>query len=176
MIPAIPTLYQNVRFRSRTEARIAAFFDDLQWPWAYEPFDLEGYIPDFILKFPHEELLVEVKPDTYFDSLKSYAQKIEMSGWRKEFLVIGSTIFPGNVLGVLADDSEIENGGTHILGQGIAFECINCGSLSIRHDHQSYRCRVNGCYDGDAHVGVCEPHVLWDKWNAAGNRVQWRAA
>lgn len=49
----IPTLYQGVQFRSRTEARWAAFFDAINLPWQYEP---EGYsdgetryLPDFWL-------------------------------------------------------------------------------------------------------------------------------
>lgn len=44
---AIPTMYAGVQFRSRLEARWAAFFDLAGWRWEYEPFDLEGYIPDF---------------------------------------------------------------------------------------------------------------------------------
>jgi hypothetical protein len=60
---AIPTVYAGVQFRSRLEARWAAFFDLLGWKWEYEPFDLEGYIPDFLLhQRPHTIWLAEVKP------------------------------------------------------------------------------------------------------------------
>jgi hypothetical protein len=49
----IPTVYQGVRFRSRTEARWAAFFDAINLPWQYEPegFERDGirYLPDFWL-------------------------------------------------------------------------------------------------------------------------------
>lgn len=48
---AIPTSYRGTNFRSRIEARWAVFFDLVEWPWEYEPIDLEGYIPDFILTF-----------------------------------------------------------------------------------------------------------------------------
>ncbi len=41
---AIPTNYKGLLFRSRLEAQWAHFFDDLDWPWEYEPFDLNGYI------------------------------------------------------------------------------------------------------------------------------------
>lgn len=49
---AIETRYQGYRFRSRTEARWAVFFDHLGLPWEYEPegFELPGgvrYLPDF---------------------------------------------------------------------------------------------------------------------------------
>jgi hypothetical protein len=58
-VNAIPTKYAGVQFRSRLEARWAAFFDLLRFPWKYEPFDCNGYIPDFLL-FDH--VLLEVKP------------------------------------------------------------------------------------------------------------------
>lgn len=46
-IAAIPTMYAGVQFRSRLEARWAAFFDIVGLKWDYEPFDLAGWIPDF---------------------------------------------------------------------------------------------------------------------------------
>lgn len=60
-IPGIPTMYSGIRFRSRLEARWAAFFSILGWKWEYEPFDLNGWIPDFALH-GRETVLVEVKP------------------------------------------------------------------------------------------------------------------
>lgn len=60
---AIPTFYKGVRFRSRLEARWAAFFDIAGWPWEYEPVDLDGWIPDFILTGRKgNKILVEIKP------------------------------------------------------------------------------------------------------------------
>jgi hypothetical protein len=47
MLTAIPTRYGGVQFRSRLEARWAAFFDLAGWRWQYEPIDLAGWIPDF---------------------------------------------------------------------------------------------------------------------------------
>lgn len=69
-IKAHPTLYDDVLFRSRLEARWAAFFDLAGWKWEYEPIDLEGWTPDFRVVFHcgHSEcngshtLLIEVKP------------------------------------------------------------------------------------------------------------------
>ncbi len=57
----IPTKYNGINFRSRLEARWAAFFDQLKWEWEYEPIDLNGWIPDFIIKGTNN-VLVEVKP------------------------------------------------------------------------------------------------------------------
>lgn len=62
-IKAIPTTYQGVRFRSRLEARWAAFFDLLGFRWNYEPYDLNRWAPDFELKTRGGgRVLVEVKP------------------------------------------------------------------------------------------------------------------
>ena len=67
MIPSIPTTYGGVRFRSKLEARWAAFFTQLEWPWSYERVCLPsrtcsfGYTPDFMIDW-HEPLLIEVKP------------------------------------------------------------------------------------------------------------------
>lgn len=46
---AIPTVYAGVQMRSRLEATWAAFFDQMGWKWSYEPVDLDGWIPDFVL-------------------------------------------------------------------------------------------------------------------------------
>jgi hypothetical protein len=62
MIKAIPTTYANVRFRSRLEARWAAFFDLAGVPWEYEPIDLDGWCPDFRIISAGQSVLVEVKP------------------------------------------------------------------------------------------------------------------
>jgi hypothetical protein len=52
-IANIPTIYNGVQFRSRLEAKWAAFFDLLGWHWHYEPLDLDGWIPDFLIEpFP----------------------------------------------------------------------------------------------------------------------------
>lgn len=63
---AHPTIYNGVNFRSRLEARWAAFFDLCKWEWSYEPFDLDGWTPDFSLKHFLEDRdasrLIEVKP------------------------------------------------------------------------------------------------------------------
>jgi hypothetical protein len=59
----IATTFNNRLFRSRLEARWAAFYDRLKWEWEYEPFDLEGWIPDFALYLGGQTYLVEVKPD-----------------------------------------------------------------------------------------------------------------
>jgi hypothetical protein len=60
---AIETHYNNYRFRSRTEARWAVFYDTLGIKYEYEKegFDLDGvwYLPDFWL--PEQQCWIEIK-------------------------------------------------------------------------------------------------------------------
>ncbi len=66
----IETVYAATRFRSRTEARWAVFFDAIGIPWVYEPeaFALQAgnYLPDFYL--PSMDLWVECKPENYSEN------------------------------------------------------------------------------------------------------------
>lgn len=64
-----PTFFDGIQFRSRLEAKWAAFFSLAGWQWLYEPLDLGEWSPDFLLIVPdpNEEdrehrLFVEVKP------------------------------------------------------------------------------------------------------------------
>ncbi len=59
----LPSVYRNVKFRSRLKARWAAYFDLIGLPWQYEP---EGYAlpsgnycPDFLCN----DFFVAIKPD-----------------------------------------------------------------------------------------------------------------
>lgn len=68
-IKAYPTKFRGVQYRSRLEARWAAFFTLLNFDFVYEPFDLGAWSPDFLLKGKYGfEVLVEVKPITEIDA------------------------------------------------------------------------------------------------------------
>ena len=89
----IPTLFRGVRYRSRLEARWAAFFALLGWPAHYEPFDLNGSIPDFVLHGRLrgcDRIAVEVKPVRGLDDplFQATIAKIAASGWRGESLIV----------------------------------------------------------------------------------------
>lgn len=47
MIKPIPTKYNDVQFRSRLEARWAAFFDLLEWEWSMSLVTLMDGFPTF---------------------------------------------------------------------------------------------------------------------------------
>lgn len=169
---AIPTTYRGVRFRSRIEARWAAMFDLVQWKWDYEPIDLAGYIPDFVLQMGERQMVAEIKSDTSLAELRSYAPKIVMSGWEHEFLVLGARLFDDGVIGAIGDDHAACFIGEIETDHAVVFRCLSCGGLSVRSESLSWRCRLCGIHDGNSHVGHAER--LSELWAEAGNRVQWR--
>ncbi len=89
----IPTIgVRGIQFRSRIEAQWAYIFEKLGWNWEYEPIDLEGYIPDFIIKFGDEDILIEIKGDTNIwkeEVYKPHKEKIIKSGWKGMFGILG---------------------------------------------------------------------------------------
>jgi hypothetical protein len=160
---AIPTFYAGVRFRSRLEARWAAFFDEIAIEWDYEPIDLDGYIPDFIVE---KTLLVEVKPITEWPCAATCSccdraeydaaiRKILASGWTGPALLVGA-IMPSDGIGRLIDGdiAELRVCSRCLRGQGprliINSTCL-CGAPA-------------------AHAIKADPF-----WKNAGNKVQWRA-
>lgn len=67
---AVPTTYNGVNYRSKLEAQWAAFFDEMEWEHEYEPFEINGRVPDFIIycnsrHYPVNQMIVEVKPEVY---------------------------------------------------------------------------------------------------------------
>lgn len=166
----IPTRYKNVMFRSRLEARWACFFDLLGWEWIYEPFDLNGYIPDFSFRNWRGSLIVEVKPETSFDSLKQYAAKAFASGWRDELLIVGTTLFQNGfdgtypIIGMLYEKHFGPSA-------GLLSECIN-GHVRLLSQDLSYHCRLCGNYDGD-HFGPPKKDAF-ELFAESGNVVQWK--
>lgn len=179
-VTAIPTNYGGTRFRSRLEAKWAAFFDMCHWRWSYEPNDYDGYIPDFCLWF-RTPLLVEVKPlqwdesESDEDILQAARTKIVHAGIKGEVLALGSRVIPGPFerLGmIMSVDSETDEATPWEFSFG--FKCEHCGSFSLAAELSSWHCRVRGCYadhDGRDHLGT------WDvdaDFKCASSEVQWR--
>lgn len=196
---AIPTKYAGVVFRSRLEARWAAFFDLCGWRWDYEPIDLAGWCPDFALNGA-ETVLIEVKP---FDpaklrQIKSFEDFQNSTGKQvvsctNDIVLCGiNPLFDGPgiretpALGVHFEYDEyeyVEDGKRTIIGgytEGFAEIDISCdpaiGRFDIRHDVMSYRHRLSGVYDGDHHINTANPCQIQELWRAASARVQWVAA
>lgn len=95
-VKAIPTEYRGIRFRSQLEARWAAFFDSMGWVWAYEPIDLDGWIPDFEVNGQ----FAEVKPARSIPELAGLVNSRQLAGAPTGTLLLGVQPF-GDVVGIV---------------------------------------------------------------------------
>lgn len=192
-IQAIPTEYAGVMFRSRTEARWAAFFDLLGWQWDYEPLDIDGYIPDFELFGFCVPIIVEVKPYASLTELERAIPKIMASGWTGEALVVGRRphfdaygdatvgllsqrgvpdpgddedwLFAPAVIGCSPSDKKLGR------GHHGASRDSQCRLTGLVHTEGSFSCYRCADYGGGGYTH--RPGVL-ETWRAASNPVQWK--
>jgi hypothetical protein len=179
-LTAHPTQYRGIQFRSRLEATWAAMFDELRWPWEYEPLELPGYIPDFVLRFT-EPILVEVKPAVTEADLTAVAVDLEpiiRGGWSGEALLLGigpydtTQAMDGLTIGLLGERWDDEGGRVVLAwGDGRLFRCGACHKLSVMHAIQSYHCRV--CGVNDHHWGDSAVEEFHRHWADAKKAVQW---
>lgn len=94
----IATVYEGIEYRSRLEARYAAFFDQIGWAHAYEPCDGRGYIPDFHID-GFRPLYVEIKPaSTYAEYLAPVAKVskgiVGLPCLAAEYIILGTRPHP----------------------------------------------------------------------------------
>lgn len=193
----IPTTYQGTRFRSRLEARWAAFFDLVGWSWTYEPFDATGWIPDFLIRagadsaaggnravegWSHLPLLIEVGPCDERQAFRAKAAKAlaafpgeDIDGirakpeWTTLVLGISPIVLDDTTAGYITDDGA--GGGPDFAVWG---QCQGCHTLCVTHRWMAYNHFPCGHYTG-GDTGLPMPgRWLADKWADAGNRVQWR--
>ncbi len=176
----IETEYAGVLFRSRLEARWASMFDALKWPWQYEPVDLSGYVPDFIVAFARAPLLIEVKPAMAFEELHDHGRRICMSGWRGDFLIVGARLLPAEgdrhrrSFGLLGLWDKETDDGWQPPDHGCAIHCRVCRSTSIRHASAEWFCIACGARGGRVNLDDAEVGPLERAWNEAGSKVRWR--
>lgn len=88
----IPTMYNNIMYRSRIEAKWAYIFDKLNFKQQYEYIDMDFYIPDFIISTKCntiKNLMVEVKNEPYSEeSYNEYYDKAMKAGCCGTLLII----------------------------------------------------------------------------------------
>jgi len=76
-IKSKPTIYNGTKYRSRLEARWAAFFDLIGWRYQYEPYDFDGYTPDYVIYGTNNRLLfIEIKPIVNREYAIEYSKKL----------------------------------------------------------------------------------------------------
>jgi hypothetical protein len=188
-IKAIPTSYRGVNYRSRLEAKWAAFFTIIGWRFIYEPFDGGGYIPDFLITGP-SPLLVEIKPAVIRAKYEAPINKIE-SGlkdtWMHDILILGADPTPrwpeeswpdnpiAGILGEFYTDRHVWADRGWSFAAACWLCCGYCGTFGVYHQDQSYAGRPCGHYDGDSFIGPVYSSVLESHWADAGNDVKWRS-
>lgn len=195
---AIPTRYEGIRYRSRLEARWAMFFDLIGWRTEYEPFDANGYIPDFLI-MGVDPVLVEVRPVSTEAEYRSVAEGVvpKVRGfWEHDLLVLGlsplneSRWWDNPFVGLLGeffpqsdeewnynpeDDWDFAEGMWVNCPGTVRYDTSghSCGQHAISHSIQSYRSRPCGHYYG-GHLQVADVGALRNAWRTACDRTQWR--
>lgn len=184
-------MYKGRQYRSRLEARWAAFFDLVGWEAEYEPCDFNGWIPDFAIKGARGPLFVEVKPIE--EPNDEVQREIACSGCESEVLIVGYTIglqssWGQPVIGWIgeigAPEFATDEWSGHWWQDAIAgvWKGRDSGSnpssmLGVAPSDGDYADRITGAYDGGRHgsVGgdVLERYVR-EQWAQAGNLTQWR--
>jgi hypothetical protein len=153
---AIPTFYDRIEYRSRLEARWAAFFDQLGWQYIYEPFDADHYIPDFVI---HGDgpLLAEIKRIVALEEYELVATEVDHrlgdddGAWRNGVVVLG--VSPQPYAGHYLADRVAS-----ISGEAGWYRCPACGAFAIGLHVQQAKATVTRHDAG--HVTLEEPATL----------------
>lgn len=99
-IEARPTLYNHTLYRSRMEARWAAFFDMVRWEYEYEPEPLKTWSPDFVI---HSlDTYIEVKPQYLWgeaiEKIKPYSKQYRCGLLSDELTITADAYYIGKYL------------------------------------------------------------------------------
>jgi hypothetical protein len=179
VIAAIPTVYRCRVYRSLLEAKWAAFFDLLGWPFEYEPFELPGWIPDFIL-CGAVPVLVEIKPVADFPpEIGAEVVKAAADGGRnEEVLIVGVAPlaiprFNGNGWGYQLGWLAERHNGAACWGDALMGQWRESERAGFCHADGSWRDRISGRHDRCI-GGLGERINTNSVWAAAANEVQWR--
>jgi hypothetical protein len=175
----IPTIYNKIQFRSLLEAKWARFFDLVGWKYEYEPFELNGWIPDFLLigKGRTNNVFCEVKPITSFQ--EDYAQKYQKA---LEY----DNIFKNNDLLMLGCTLPSQGDYAHLGWMGSVDKKLNqrlwgfapiaswkdSPVLGFCHSRASYHDRISGIYNAKWGDSSPKEEVL-RLWNRASNDTRW---
>ncbi len=170
-VRGIRTTYAGTRFRSRLEARWAAFFDLVGWGWTYEPFDVEGWIPDFLIH-GDKPVLVEIGLCANLSEYHSKAAKPLLYLERPTIVLgISPIALDDQRAGLMVNEFPVRRDGTPSGAcPAYWFLCSTCRRLTIYGDDVDHPC---GHALGGANT-TAPASWLHDQWARAGNAVQWR--
>jgi hypothetical protein len=191
-ITAIPTMYLGTKFRSRLEARWAAFFDLVGWRWEYEPVDLCGWVPDFVLigangtpcyveikpifepHLPTMHKMVEAAPDVaYMMLLGASLGKFIKTGRNQKGQTLGYFLFGWSRINELQLPHAPEDASNDWTEGRLGIRDDRCDVFSSRRPPWKLLFGLVGPHD--FFVLDHEVRCIEAFWREAGNRVQWRA-
>ena len=188
---AITTTYDGIEYRSRLEARWAAFMKNIGWDIVYEPFDGDGYIPDFLVQ-GESPMLIEVKPAVTLAEYEAAVPKAERglaAHWSHDILIVGASPVVsgkfgnswGAAAGWLGEFGQWgDPGAWPDLPDGWCWEaadwnrCGNCNAHNVYHTVMCFAGRPCGCYSGDHYLHGPALRLLESHWADACNDVKWR--
>lgn len=176
----IPTLYAGTQFRSRLEARWAALFDLLGWPWEYEPIDLPGWIPDF--RIGDSNLLVDASAADALAEHRSRLRRARRAYYAGPVAVLTDARWlpgshPGSLVvgAALLSPHEWDRRARRraqpwrplaLRGSGLGDRV--CLSLDVARG----ACMICGCVTWP--LSCAEVANLARRWRLAGNATQWK--
>jgi len=198
----IPTDFSWRRYRSRLEARWAAFFSLLGWRFEYEPLDLDGWIPDFGIFGSTGRLAILVEVKSY-----STLAEFEADGVAARYLGARDTRWPENLAPLRPVRPRIMLAGLRVFegtfhpaaigwitdadlwGGGFGEAALHDHEL-VRHEYPApswlgwdvfhstgaYQCVLSGTWDGARHLAPAGFERVRRLWNEAANLVQWKAS
>ena len=156
-IKAIPTKYNGITFRSRTEARWAAFFDQLEIKYVYEPegiefFDGTKYLPDFYL----EDM------DAYFECKSAPGKLTEeelhkidlMKRWNRLIIGYADFTFESNIISTELNYPKFMTE----FDDSIFCYCLHCGCYSIMSGWFKTKCL--NCGYGNEYERTVVPNAI----------------
>lgn len=182
---AVQTTYDGITYRSRLEARWAAFFWRIGWATTYEPFDGDGYLPDFLIHGARP-LLIEVKPAVTPSEYESPLPKVTRgvaAHWKHDILVVGVDPLPPlltaplwmnrQAMGLLGQNVAGDGAPDWDFKPGLWITCERCNSPAIFHPEHDFTAAPCGHHDGDGHLGRADFSLIKKAWDAATNDVRW---
>ena len=170
---AIPTFYDGIEYRSRLEARWAAFFDQLGWQYTYEPFDGDYYIPDFVIH-GGAPLIVEIKPAVTPDDYQAAATRVARGlseQWQRGVVILGIDPLPrAGFMRASRWWPAFRNADWQL--------CPICGGVGIG-THVTKIAGWRPCghafiNDYPSNCKIADPQVINQFWASACNNVRWR--
>lgn len=180
---AITTIYNGIEYRSRLEARWAAFMQNIGWDIVYEPFDGDGYIPDFLVQGA-KPLLVEIKPAVTQSEYEAAVPKVEQGlekHWRHDILILGAApishssgalLHAGCVGYALHTDPDPNVAMLWAWGAADWLRCMECRTIRVR--TADFAWDAQPCGHDHKRTQYAAAREINEAWADACNDVKWR--